>query len=258
MQVIVFLDLDDTIFQTRHKCATGENLQTAAVDREGRPLSFMTESQRAFLRWLSHDAIVIPTTARSHDAFRRVQMSFQHAAILSFGAFILTPDGTFDNEWCDEVKPRLLAVREILQSVERDTLKEMKQSQVDIRVRLVHDADLPVYLVAKDSEGKIERLDPLHRLWEKWAATGQFFLHRNDNNLSLVPACVGKGKAVRYVLQKYFKEGPRLVIGMGDSLTDASFLAECEYVVIPRQSQIFEVIMKEHRSCSVEAILPKM
>src|SRR5205823_998696 len=96
MRTVLFLDLDDTIFQTRPKCPVGEPVRPAAFRRDGTPLSFMTDRQRALLDVLSRAATVIPTTARSLDAFRRVDLAFGHAAILDFGGVVLTPGGELD------------------------------------------------------------------------------------------------------------------------------------------------------------------
>ena len=43
MQTYVFLDLDDTILQTRPKCPADEPVQPAAFGRDGQPLSFITD-----------------------------------------------------------------------------------------------------------------------------------------------------------------------------------------------------------------------
>src|SRR5689334_914937 len=98
MQTFVFLDLDDTILQTRPKCPAGEPIHPAAHGRDGQPLSFITDRQRALLD-LFAAATVIPTTARNHDAFRRVRLLFTGHAILDFGGVILRPDGTPDPGW---------------------------------------------------------------------------------------------------------------------------------------------------------------
>src|SRR5262245_40812091 len=99
MRLVVFLDLDDTLFQTRPKCPDGEPLHLAAFRRDGEALSFMTARQRALFDWLSATASVVPTTARNRDAFRRVRLPFTGPAILDFGGVVLQPDGTPDPVW---------------------------------------------------------------------------------------------------------------------------------------------------------------
>lgn len=256
MQVVVFLDLDDTIFQTVGKCPTDEPLYAAAVDRMGKPLSFISESQKRFLDWISKDAIVIPTTARNFDSFRRVNLSFHHAAILSFGAVILSPHGRLDEEWDEGIRSQLNRRRADLESIERQTSDKLKQQSSDLRVRLVHDFEMPVYLVAKDPGGDGTKLELLRDIWHPFVEQGEYFLHWNDNNLSLVPAFLGKEKAVSYVLTRYFKGLSILTIGAGDSLTDRPFLAQCQFVVMPRKSQLFQSVLLERPRCSAEAMPP--
>lgn len=257
MQVVVFLDLDDTIFQTVGKCPKDETLYTAAVDRMGKPLSFISESQKRFLEWISKDAIVIPTTARNVESYRRVNLSFHHAAILSFGAVILSPSGCLDAEWDKGMRPQLNRRRADLESLERQTVDRLKQQSSDVRVRLVHDFDMPVYLVAKDPGGDGSKLAHLRDIWQPFVEQGEYFLHWNDNNLSLVPAFLGKEKAVAYVLRRYFDGLSVVTIGVGDSLTDIPFLAQCQFAVMPRRSQLFQSVFLERPRCSAEAMLPK-
>src|SRR4051794_419713 len=117
MRTYVFLDLDDTILQTRLKCPPGEPLHPAAYRRDGSPLSFMTGRQQALLGLLTRGASVIPTTARNLDAFRRVGLAFPHLAILDFGGVVLLPDGTPDPAWDAVVRPQALALAGELQDV---------------------------------------------------------------------------------------------------------------------------------------------
>src|SRR5262245_58580522 len=109
MRVVVFLDLDGSIFQTRPKCPPGESLLPGALDRAGQPLSFMTARQERLLA-LFRGAIVIPTTARNLDAFRRVTLRFDSLAILDFGGVVLLPDGSLDCERDAFIRPLALAI----------------------------------------------------------------------------------------------------------------------------------------------------
>ena len=110
MQTYVFLDLDDTIFQTRGKCPPDEasSLIPAAFHRDGNPLSFMSARQRQLFEWLSASATVIPVTARSESAYRRVRLPFHHAAILDFGGVVLLPTGQLDKQWDQKIRPIML------------------------------------------------------------------------------------------------------------------------------------------------------
>ncbi|MBF6907527.1 hypothetical protein HN295_20390, partial [Acinetobacter baumannii] len=104
LKKFLFADLDDTLFQTLEKCAVRDALQPAAWYSDGRICSYTTPAQRAFFAFVSEGMTVIPTTARSLDAFRRVSLGFSGVgfssyAILNFGGVILLPNGEIDRDW---------------------------------------------------------------------------------------------------------------------------------------------------------------
>lgn len=99
MKKILFVDLDNTLFQTRRKCPEGADLAPAAYDESGRPRSFTTAEQRELIAFFQREMIVIPVTARGLSSFRRVGLEFTSHAALDFGGLILLPDGSVDQEW---------------------------------------------------------------------------------------------------------------------------------------------------------------
>lgn len=243
MRIALFLDLDDTIFQTRPKCPDGEGVRPVAYHRDGTPLSFMTERQHALLLALSHLATVIPTTARNLDAFRRVDLPFDHVAILDFGGVILLPDRTFDPIWDARVRPRALEIADELHGLQRLAERINDRHQLGTYARVVSDFDMPLYLVVKHRQGDASKLLPIRDELLTAADGERFFIHLNDNNLSLAPRFLGKERAVRYVLEHHLGSDPVLTIGMGDSLTDAPFLRLCDFSLLPRTCQLARQIL---------------
>jgi hypothetical protein len=238
MRIVAFLDLDDSLFQTRAKCADDEDLHPVAYRRDGEPLSYMTSRQRTLLDMWLRSATVIPATARNRDALSRVDIAWEHAAILDFGGVVLAPGGTLDPAWDAEIRPRALELKDELYAWQRFALRLEEEQHLGTYARVVVDFDMPLYLVVKHKGGDAARLEPVRQALEASEARERFFLHHNDNNLSLVPRFLGKEKAVRHVLQRYFASEPVLTIGMGDSLTDAPFLDLCDYSVMPRACQL--------------------
>jgi hydroxymethylpyrimidine pyrophosphatase-like HAD family hydrolase len=255
MRIVLFLDLDDTIFQTAPKCPPGEPVRVAALARDGLPLSFMTDRQSAIFEMFRKSATIVPVTARSHDAFRRVNLPFDHAAIVAFGGVVLAPGGELDKTWDAEIRPKLRATAEELHAALRQT--EAFIAEQGATARIISEFDLPLYLVAKHPLGDSAKLEPIRDEWLRFAETGRFHVHFNDNNLSLVPACLGKEHAVRHVLRTYFADEPVVTLGMGDSLSDAAFLEMCDFSLMPRGCQL-----ARHRSnaggrrCSAAATTP--
>ena len=237
MRVVVFLDLDGTVFQTRPKCPPGEPARPAAYARDGSPLSFITDRQRAVLDLLGRGT-VIPTTARSLDAFRRVDLPFAHAAILDFGGVVLAPGGALDEAWDAVVRPRLRETAADLAAARAAAEVVSAKLGLGVTARVITDFDLPLYLVVKHPGGDASRLEPVREALRDVSA--RFGLHVNDNNLSLVPACLGKERAVRHVLATYFADEPVATVGVGDGFSDAAFLGLCDFAAVPRGSQLGE------------------
>src|SRR5436305_630024 len=158
MRVHVFLDLDGTLFQTRPKCPPGVDLTSAAIRRDGTPLSFMTPRQRRLLELLRSADCVIPTTARNLDAFRRVHLPFTSLAILDFGGVILLPDGSPDEEWVSLIRPQAHAIAPELKRRCEALLAFIEMHNLGVHIRLISDLDLPLYLVMKHPDGNIDAL----------------------------------------------------------------------------------------------------
>ena len=67
---LIFVDLDDTLFQTNRKSPPTPLHKIATLDQFGEPLSYMLPKQQIFVNWLLASADVIPVTARSVAGFR--------------------------------------------------------------------------------------------------------------------------------------------------------------------------------------------
>jgi hypothetical protein len=239
MRVHVFLDLDDTLFQTRPKCPPGEELHPAAFRRDGDPLSFMTARQACLFEFLS-SANVIPATARNLDAFRRVRLRFTSLAILDFGGVVLLPGGSPDPEWDALIRPQALAVAEELERRRQSLQSFVHAHNLGVSVRVIGDLDMPLYIVMKHPAGDVSALDRLRHEALADLDRERFFVHFNGNNLSVVPRFLGKERAVEYVISRHLGSEPVLTIGVGDSFTDAAFLGLCDFALLPRGSQLAE------------------
>jgi hypothetical protein len=238
MRIALFLDLDDTIFQTMPKCPPGEAVHPVAYGRDGGPLSYMTMRQRALLDVWFRSASVIPTTARSLDAYRRVDLPFDQHAILDFGGVVLLPDGRLDPAWDAQIRPHALGIADQLKALHRDIQQFVEQRRLGVNVRVIADFDMPLYIVAKHPRGDSANLTIIRAEFLPTLDLKAFFIHANDNNLSIVPRFLGKEHAVRHLLDHHLGPEPLLTIGMGDSLTDAAFLDRCDFRVTPRGCQL--------------------
>jgi len=242
MSIYCFIDLDDTLFQTRRKCPPGAPVVVAAHGRDGAPLSFMTHKQRAVYEWMSKGATVIPTTARNFDAFRRVALPFTGAAILDFGGVILGDNGELDTEWDAIVRGKAADVKSSLHDYQATLTAIAADNGLQVRARVIGDFDMDLYVVAKQADIESGDLARLHELCRSGVDQERFGIHFNDNNLSITPRFLNKRFAVEYMLEKIRgKDGDAIVLGMGDSLSDLAFMGICDYSVLPTVSQAFKV-----------------
>ncbi len=248
MKTLVFLDLDNTLFQTRQKCPTKDALQfPVAYLRDGSAHSFMTAKQRQFWQLLNANATIIPTTARDLDALQRVQLPFHSWSIIDHGGVILNPAGIADVYWHDHMVAASQAAQPDLIELLAVINTEIAQHNLAARAQIVEDFNLPFYVVVKYLNGKIADLDRLQQdAVQPWviAHATNYQLHRNANNLSVLPRTISKEHAVRYLIKRFSNEwGDLLTIGIGDSVSDGAFMAACDYAITPSDSQLFNATL---------------
>jgi hypothetical protein len=241
-QVIALVDLDDTLFQTRRKCPLGlgdEALTPLGFARDGSALSFATPQQMSFLRWLSETTHLVPVTARSLDALRRVRLDHR-AAICAHGGVILDEAGVPDRDWQDRMAKAAERHAPALHALTAAIDEEAKQTREPIAVRILAEGDLPLYVLAKHAEANAEALHAVVDAAVPALAAG-WTHHRNGNNVALLPPHLGKANAVAHLLPGLRRRFPdAAVIGIGDSRTDAPFMALCDFAMLPASSQLAE------------------
>lgn len=239
MRRVVFVDLDDTLFQTQRKNPHADRL--AAVDRDGKPLSFRCDRQEAFLDWLAKDAMVVPVTGRNVDAFRRVTIPFHGHAVCSFGGVILDADGQPEQEWHDRMADAASGTEDAMKGLLGTVADAAAGHRVDIRHRIIRDAGLPLYISVKHNAGDGGETAHLAAAVSPAVPEG-WTLHLNGNNMALLPPFLGKAAAVAFFMERFVGEGPVLTVGVGDSLTDVGFMSLCDFAVAPSKSQIVSVL----------------
>ena len=242
MKKFLFVDLDDTLFQTLGKCLKEEDLHPAAYLKDGAACSFTTSRQRAFFELMHREMTLIPTTARNRDALSRVDLPFSSYAIIDYGGVVLEPGGAVDAIWFEtmrmDMEQALAGLREAMQII--DVYSE--SAGLKGRARLIEDCSTPFYIVVKDPEKKAEHLEQIEcEALAPWVATAgkDFFIHRNGNNLAVLPKTLNKARAVEYLRKRLEAEhGEIMTLGMGDSGSDARFMAACDYAIVPSGSQL--------------------
>ncbi|OON59905.1 hypothetical protein B0920_21765 [Massilia sp. KIM] len=242
MKKFLFADLDDTLFQTFEKCGGAEALEPAAFYQDGSVCSYTTRAQRAFLSFVQDGMTVIPTTARDHGALRRVNLPFTSWAVIDYGGVILEPGGGVDRPWLERMREAMSAALPGLQELAAHMDAHAARSGYAGRTRMIEDFATPFFLVLKDPERNAARLAPIeHEIVRPWIADGDkpYCVHRNGNNLAILPKALDKANAVAHVTRQLRAEhGDIVTFGMGDSRSDARFMAACDYAIIPRGTQL--------------------
>ena len=252
LPTVAFTDLDDTLFSTLRKQNTAErNLDTElrsgaelrpqAYLKDGAPISYSNGKQRALQQCLANATRVIPVTARSISAFKRVDIAFNSYAVVSHGACVLLPDGTPDLFWQGQMQVLLEAARVPLGDALKVLINSAQNAHGALRVTLVEEHGQALYALVKhndaDEAAIAELASACARPWVD-ANTG-FQLHVNGNNLAIIPPGINKAAAARYVAARLAEElGEFVSIGMGDSLTDGGFMLDCDYCLLPSGSQL--------------------
>lgn len=274
--VYVFTDLDDTLFQTLDKArarASDGPLTVAATDRAGAALSFQAPDQAALLG-LFGGATLIPVTGRNQPALARVAVPrFDSYRITSHGALIYGPDGLPLQAVAAAVRAQAGQLAPVFAALLRRLALTPgihlytdagtgtgpaagsavapipnPATESGVRVRMIEDAGLPVYLSLKAPTAA--GLPPLSMLQSVLQASvpdpadaAGWRIHHNGHNAALLPPYACKAQAVRTLMQRLRAEDPDAVfIGLGDSLSDLPYLTLCDFAVTPRQSQIHQAL----------------
>lgn len=242
MKKFLFIDLDDTLFQTLPKCNPAEDLVAAAFLRDGSANSFSTARQRAFLAMAQRETTLIPTTARDLDAFARVAIKFHSWVIVNFGGLIKTPDGSLDAHWQQFMAAQMAAARPGLLEIIGRIDAFCCQQNLPNRGRMICDAGIEFFALLKDPDKNLARMQLIEdAVLTPWLLGDgrDYVLHKNGNNLALLPRALDKSHAVAYVSDLLRAEhGEILTLGMGDSISDAAFLALCDFAITPRGCQL--------------------
>ncbi|MGZ8158628.1 MAG: hydrolase [Methylobacter sp.] len=248
MQSYIFLDLDDTLFQTLRKCAPGvddRTLQARAFLSDGSANSFATQKQQWLWHWLAKGFKIVPVTARDVHAFDRVKLPFQEEVVLNHGAVILDKQRRVDKVWMDTIMQTLPLYHEKLLELWAKVEFYAKR-QHGFKPRLVDDFGITWYGVIKHSDGTEAILKTLLDeiiIAHPHVVDGSLYWHLNGNNLALLPKIINKESAVSYLLDGYRQQHPELLtFGAGDSKTDAPFMALCDYALIPKNTQLFQTL----------------
>ncbi len=248
MEKFLFLDLDDTVFQTRRKCASIEQAIPVAYALSGEPSSYCLPKQKTLLALLHEQWRIIPTTARTQAAYARVDLgiSCNNGVILNHGATILDTNGQEDAHWKARLEPQLKKLQPLLHELKQAIEVYAQEQFINVLVRIIHEAGLDYYLEVRHHQALLIELEAVLKncvqpLLQKKSG---FTAYLNSNSLTILPANINKSYAVSYrIAELSLQYGEILTMGMGDSLSDAPFIAQCDYAMIPQGTQLHQQLV---------------
>ena len=250
------MDLDDTLFQTQRKIdawdlptAEPESLICASVNKQGEPLSFMTQRQAVFFNWLLTSTELIVVTARDRSEIKRVKLPFDSWQVLTHGAIILDRDSTLQAHWQQRMHSQLAPLQDKLQQLSQlfanysknDSSHLVFTPHIDSFNDGTANEQLTIYLAIKHAQKNhqalvelAKKLPTLIRGFEE-----DFYVHVNANNLAILPHAVHKHHAVQFLLDHHL-DIQRPSFGFGDSLADLPFLQLLDWYGMPNHGQLHE------------------
>jgi hydroxymethylpyrimidine pyrophosphatase-like HAD family hydrolase len=233
IRTIVFTDLDDTLIQTVRKLPEHALTTLGATDRQGKALTFFTQSQQTLLDlFRQQGAFIIPITGRNTDALNRVHYDFQGFCSVSHGAVVLKNKTTICPHWLNEIDTLLMDWPDLLSACNKEIEQIIKHHKLDARTRVIIDMDIPAYISVK---GTVQDLAIIKQNNDLGIS---FRRHENGRNHALLPPYASKKKAVEYIKKQLGVTVNDLTIGIGDSLSDIEFMKSCQFSMLPSQSQI--------------------
>lgn len=246
MPVRLLTDIDDTLMSAAHRVAPALRAAVAGVDPAGAPSSFQTPKQQQLWALLTRAAdSIVPVSARSPRDLARVLLPMRHGAIANFGATVLHPDGSVDLLWRERMHAEARA-RMPDDAGLFETLAAFVRAQAgDAAVAVSHrdDAGMAVFVNFRTAKGQVGlAVAPVERFLAGHGLQDAYYLHMTDQDVTVLPRFVSKCRAAAYLVESRGWQDD-LLLGAGDSLSDAPFLARMDFALLPAGSRAVQALL---------------
>jgi hypothetical protein len=240
MRAITLVDLDDTLFQTLRKCPPDvpfDKLTPIGFTADGTPISYATPQQLSFIRLLNETTYFVPVTARSLDALRRVRLDFGQA-ICAHGGMILDTSGALDVTWDTKIRAQAIQHAATTERLTKALILAADNAGLPVHARIQMEGDIKLYPLARHEDADEAALNCVADAVAGTLPAG-WTDHRNSNAVAFLPPFLAKQHAVAHILPGLRTQFPNaVVIGIGDSITDAPFMDMCDFAMTPAASQL--------------------
>lgn len=246
---LVATDLDRTLIYSRAAMADDRPDDLLCVEYyEGAPLSYVTEVEARLLRELADEVAVVPTTTRTPEQFRRIDLPGGpwHYAITSNGGCILE-DGRVDEGWRRRIEGAVCAGGAGLDEVTTELRRRISEEWVS-KFRIAD--DLFCYLVVDVAAQPSGFLAD----WQDWCASRGWNASQQGRKIYTMPDGVCKSRAVAEVRNRLREAGlltdDAPVLAAGDGALDAEMLKAADAAIRPRHGEL-ELLDWQHPTVSV-------
>lgn len=236
--VLVATDLDRTMIYSR--AAAGEQFATTTpvcVEiYNDAPLSYMTAAAHTLLADLTTGAVVVPTTTRTPDQYRRIALPpgpYRYAVTSNGGAILV--DGHPDPTWRRRINrltaaagPPVAAVVDELRGRVDDTWVTSLRTADDLFCYLVVDTD--------------RQPDDFVTHWRRWCRPRGWNVSQQGRKIYTMPNAVTKSAALGEVHRRLIDSGAlhpdALVLAAGDGVLDIDLLEHADLAIRPRHGEL--------------------
>ncbi len=230
MSALVAVDLDRTMIFSEGALGVPLDDSFECVEMyEGKPLSYMSSRAVTLLRELSETTVVVPTTTRTIEQFRRIALPGApwRYAITSNGGNILV-DGVPDMQWRSRFELDLVGIGAELRSrVSEDWVLKYREADGLFCYLVVNTSAVPEGFVAQ---------------WSQWCAARDWNVSQQGRKIYTMPNAVCKSSAVAEVRSRLIQDGTleadARLFAAGDGALDAEMLMAADSAVRPRHGEL--------------------
>lgn len=216
--IIFNTDLDNTLVFS-NKYNIGNKKQCVEI-YNGKEAGFITEYTDRLLEQVRKKVLIVPTTTRSVEQYRRIGLKFIPEYALVCNGGILLKDGQEEKKWYQESLQLLANCKEQLSMAER-ILKE--DSNVTFDIRNIRE----LFIVTKS----VQPLLSIHKLKE-WLDSSKVDIFHQKQKVYVIPKKLDKGTAVNRLRKRI---SANYVIAAGDSEIDVSMLQKADLAFAPKK-----------------------
>ena len=231
-KILFFADLDDSIFQTKRKDDNGK--YKATFPKNILKTSYYTKAQFELLNFIlsTEEIIFIPLTARTEEQFKRTSIyKKSQAEIYSYYyGSALYINNIFHQPFYKFISKDFESGFKDLESIITLTTKKFPEIKFE-------NVDDKYFTTDFKSTAFIKYLQNM--INTKYQ---NIDIYIEEKYITLLPKVCNKKSVVTY-LKKILS--PKLIIGIGNSVSDIAFLNECDFKIISHIGNLNEKLLNQ-------------